>query len=52
MVNVYLTQESIVQNFVKVFKYRNECLALRLYNYLADGFKGVHIFLPTFIFKL
>jgi len=52
MVNIYLTQASIVNNFSKVFGYRNECLALRFYNYLASGFKGVYIYIPTFIIKL
>lgn len=49
---LYLTQDSIVNNFKEVFGYRNENLALRLYNILADGFNGVHIYLPTFYVKL
>ena len=50
--NIYLTQGSIVNNFYKVFGYRNETLALRFYNILADGYQGVHIYLPTFYAKL
>ena len=52
LVNVYLTQQSIVNQFTKVFGYRNETLALRFYNYLAEGYRGVRIFLPNFIIKL
>ena len=52
LVNVYLTQDSIVKNFNNVFGYRNETLAMRFYNYMADGYKGVHIFIPTFVIKL
>jgi len=50
--NVYCTEKSIVSNFHHVFGYRNENLALRFYNLLADGFNGVYIFLPTFAVKL
>ena len=50
--NVYLTQESIINNFEKVFGYRNETLSIRFYNYLAEGYKGVRIYIPTFIIKL
>lgn len=52
LVNVYLTQESIINNFEKVFGYRNETLSIRFYNYLAEGYKGVRIYIPTFITKL
>lgn len=52
MVNIYITQESIVNNFEKVFGYRNETLALRFYNLLSGGFKGVHIYIANFIVKL
>ena len=52
LVNVYLTQESIINNFEKVFGYRNETLSIRFYNYLAEGYKGVRIYIPTFIIKL
>lgn len=50
--NIYLTQDSILNNFIKVFGYRNEQLALRFYNFLAGGFKGVRIYLPTYAIKL
>ena len=49
---LYLTQDSIVNNFKDVFGYQNENLALRFYNILAEGFNGVHIYLPTFYVKL
>jgi len=52
LVNIYMTQESITTNFEKVFTYRNETLAVRFYNFLAEGYKGVRIYLPTFITKL
>lgn len=50
--DIYLTQESIVNNFWKVFGYRNETLAIRFYSFLADGYQGVHIYLPVFYAKL
>ena len=50
--SVYLTQDSIVANFHKVFGYNNETLAIRLYNLMADGKRGVHIYLPTYCIKL
>ena len=49
---LYLTQDSIVNRFHEVFGYRNENLALRLYNVLSDGYNQVHIYLPTFYMKL
>ena len=49
---IYLTLESIVANFHKIFGYNNEALAVRLYNILADGKRGVHIYLPTYCMKL
>ena len=52
LVNVYLTQASILNNFSKVFGYRNETLATRFYNILAEGFKDCHIYLPVFLIKL
>ena len=50
--NIYMTQDSIVTNFNKVFGYNNEALAVRLYNIMADGKRGVHIYLPTYCMKL
>ena len=50
--NIYLTQDSIIANFHQVFGYRNETLALRFYNILADGKRGIHIYLPTYCVKL
>jgi len=41
-----------VENFHKVFGYRNETLAVRFYSILADGFNGAYIYLPTFCIKL
>lgn len=52
LVDVYMTQQSIMINFQKVFGYRNETLATRFYNILAEGFKDVRIYLPIFITKL
>lgn len=50
--DIYITQESLIEKFHKVFGYRNEILSLRFYNILADGYNGVHIYLPTFCAKL
>ena len=47
-----MTQESIIENMGLVFGYRNENLAIRFYNILSDGYKGMHIYLPTFLIKL
>ena len=49
MVDIYLTQNSIVSNFKNVFGYHSENLALRFYNILANGFNGIHIYLPVFL---
>ena len=50
--NIYMTQDSIIANFHQVFGYRNDQLALRFYNILADGKRGIHIYLPTYCVKL
>ena len=47
-----MTQDSILTNFNQVFGYRNDPLALRFYNILADGKRGIHIYLPTYCVKL
>ena len=52
LVDVYLTQDSIVANFQTVFGYKNENLALRFYNILANGYNGMHVYLPIFLAKL
>lgn len=39
-------------NFHEVFGYKNDTLAFRFYNLLADGFNGQRIFLPRFYAKL
>ena len=50
--DIYLTQDSLLNNFPKVFGYRSDTLALRFYNILANGFNGVHVYFPTFLVKL
>ena len=41
-----------MNNFWKVFGYRNETLAIRFYSFLAERYQGVHIYLPVFYAKL
>ena len=50
--NMFLTQQSILENFRRVFKIHNESLALRLYNILADGIKMKRIYLPKYLATL
>ena len=52
LLGIYLTKDSIINNFHKVFGYRNENLAIRFYNLLSEGFNGVHIYLPNYCIKL
>ena len=49
---LYCTQQSIINNFSQVFGYRNDGLANRFYNLLAERQRLRRIYLPTFIIKL
>ena len=50
--SLYCTSKSIAENFEKVFGYRNDGLASRFYNLLAEGQFMRRIYLPNFIIKL
>jgi len=50
--HMFLTKDSILDNFRKVFCVANESLALRLYNLLADGVNMKRIYLPKYLVKL
>ena len=50
--NMYLTRQSIIDNFHRIFNYRNDSLAVRFYNLLADGFNMRQIYLPLYLVKL
>lgn len=49
---LFLTQQSILENFKKVFLVYNESLALRFYNVLSEGVNMKRIYLPKFLAKL
>ena len=50
--SLYCTQLSIVRNFPRVMGYRNDILASRLYNFLAEKQRLKRVYLPTFLIKL
>ena len=50
--SVYVTLESIVRNFPKVFGYQCETFAVRFYNLLADGYNGKLIYFPKYALRL
>jgi len=41
-----------VKHFHLLFNHRNESMALRFYNYLANGYNMARIYLPTYLLKL
>jgi hypothetical protein len=49
---IYLTRESIIENFASLFRYENGSLAVRFYNFLADGYNMKQIYLPLYLVKL
>ena len=49
---MFITKESLVANFKKVFLVSNESLALRLYNIFSEGVNMKRIYLPKFIVTL
>jgi hypothetical protein len=52
ILNLFISQQSILDNFKKVFTIHNESMALRLYNLLSDGVNFNRIYLPTFLTRL
>jgi hypothetical protein len=52
ILNVYISQQSILDNFHKVFTIHNESLALRFYNLLSAGVNFNRIYLPTYLTRL
>ena len=50
--HLFLTKDSILENFRKVFTVANESLALRLYNLLAEGVNLRRVYLPQYLAKL
>jgi len=49
---IYLTRDSIIDNFKHLFRYENGSLAVRFYNLLADGYNMRQIYLPLYLVKL
>ena len=49
---IYLTRQSIIDRFPRLFGYKNDSLAVRFYNFLSDGFNMKQIYLPLFLVKL
>ena len=52
ILNMFISQQSILDNFKKVFMIHNESMALRLYNILAKGINFNRIYLPTYLTRL
>jgi hypothetical protein len=52
LMNQFISQQSILDNFSKVFKYHNESLALRLYNVLSRGVNFNRIYFTTYLTRL
>jgi hypothetical protein len=52
LMNQFISQQSILDNFSKVFKYHNETLALRLYNVLSRGVNFNRIYFTTYLTRL
>ncbi|CDW75286.1 UNKNOWN [Stylonychia lemnae] len=50
--SLFLTQESISENFKKVFNAFNESVALRFYNILSEGVNMKRIYLPKYLTTL
>jgi len=50
--NQFISQQSILDNFSKVFKFHNESIALRLYNVLSRGIHFNRIYFTTYITRL
>jgi len=49
---MFISQQSILENFKKVFMIFNESLALRFYNVLAHGTNFNRVYLTTYLTKL
>lgn len=47
--SIYLTRDSILENFKRVFHVYNESTALRFYNVLSDGINMKRIYLPKYL---
>lgn len=52
IMNNFISQQSIINNFKKVFKVKNETLALRFYNVLSKGVPFDRIYLPTYLTRV
>lgn len=46
---MFLTKESILENYQRVFSIFSETLALRFYNILSDGVNMKRIYLPKYL---
>lgn len=49
---LFLTQQSILDNFKRCFLYFNESMALRFYNLLSEGVNMKRIYLPQYLMTL
>ena len=52
VMNIFISQQSILNNFQKVFKTFNESLALRLYNVLSKGVNFNRVYLHTYLIRV
>ena len=52
VMNMFISQQSMSENFRKLFGYSNESLALRFYTVLASGVNFDRVYLPTYLFRV
>ena len=52
VMNLFISQKSILENFKKLFNHSSESLALRLYNILSSGVSFNRVYLPTYLYRI
>lgn len=52
VMNLFISQQSILENFKKLFNHSSESLALRLYNILSSGVSFNRVYLPTYLYRI
>lgn len=52
VMNMFISQQSMTDNFKKLFGYYNESLALRFYTMLANGVNFDRVYLPMYLFRV
>ena len=50
--DIYITEQSMIQNFEKVFGYKNESLAKRLYKFLSKRQPNTRVYFESYVRRL